>query len=424
LDSTTRDLALGSADASLGVAPDRATPKIVAMAATLTFLSGYNNFILGIALLQLHSVLNLTPAESGVVLAATSIGMLLGSVVLGRVADLIGRKRASIIDLGVVALAAIASAASVSAAQLVFWRLVLGVGLGGGYPISSSYVADIGPAATRGARLTLASSGWGVGVLASGFVGWLLLRAPAAALGWRTMLATGAIPAVVALIALALWRVPEAPAWVEAQSLQPLPLRTLFTRENWPRTLVMIVPWFLVDIPVYGVGLLTPTLLGQLHLGGLHAVILGYFVVAGFTLVGCLIPYLLIDPLGRRPLQIGGFLGTAVLMAWLALDGVTASWLCSLAVFVAIQLFINAGPNTTTWIVAAELFPTRLRATAQGAATSISRLGAISGTLLLPIVDARAGMPMVFGIAAAVSLLGAVLTWGWLPETARVPLEP
>jgi MFS family permease len=424
LDSTTRDLALSRADASLGVAADLATPKIVAMAATLTFLSGYNNFILGIALLQLHSVLHLTAAESGIVLAATSVGMLLGSLVLGRLADLIGRKRASIIDLAVVALAAIASAASVSAAQLVFWRLVLGVGLGGGYPISSSYVADIGPAATRGARLTLASSGWGVGVLASGFVGWLLLSAPAASLGWRTMLATGAIPAVIALIALALWRVPEAPAWVEAQSLQPLPLRTLFTRENWPRTLVMIVPWFLVDIPVYGVGLLTPTLLGQLHVGGLHAVILGYIVVAGFTLVGCLIPYLLIDPLGRRPLQIGGFVGTAVLMAWLALDGVTASWLWSLAVFVAIQLFINAGPNTTTWIVAAELFPTRLRATAQGAATSISRLGAISGTLLLPIVDARAGLPMVFGIAAAVSLLGAVLTWRWLPETARVPLEP
>lgn len=399
-----------------------ATHKVVSIGFVLQFLTGYNSFILGIALLQIYSALRLTAVESGVVLAATSAGMLVGGLALGRIADLLGRKQATIYDLGLIVLAVLGSAASTSATQLVIWQLLLGIGFGGGYPISAAYVADVAESETRGAWMTLVSSGWGVGVVASGLAGWVLLEALPASLGWRIMLLVGAAPAVIALIVLAAWHVPEAPAWVKARKLQPLPVSTLFTRENRTRTLGMLLPWFLVDIPVYGVGLLLPTLLKQLHFGGLNAVLVGNFVLAGFTLLGCLIPLLVIDHVGRRPLQIGGFVGMAVLLGWLAADGASIPWEWTLAVFAAIQVLTNAGPNTTAWIVAAELFPTRLRATSQGLATSFSRLGAVSGAFFLPIVDARAGLPVVFGLAAGVSLLGAILTWMWLPETARATL--
>ena len=86
------------------------------------------------------------------------------------------------------------------------------------------------------------------------------------------------------------------------------------------------------------------------------------------------------------------------------------------------QFASNSGPNTTTWIVPAELFPTRLRATGQGLATAFSRTGALLGALALPVLSARLGLPVTLGLVAVTSLLGAAVTLVTLPETARQPL--
>ncbi len=382
-------------------------------------LSGYNNFVAAIAMVGIQPTLNPTPAQTGMVLAATFVGMLLGSATLGHVADRRGRRAAMLLNMSLVALFAIASALVADPTQLVLMRLLTGVGIGASYPISASYVADMAPTQHRGAWMTLAFSGWGVGALAAGLAGWLSIELLPLHLAWRAMLASGALPALLALAVVLLRGLPESTAWHHASTLEPLPARSLLVPPYRRRTLAALLPWFLMDLPVYGIGLLVPMLLTQLHIGGAQTVIVTTGALSALTLVGFALAYFTIDRLGRRCLQIMGFAGMTVLFALLALQGAYPDTMLLLVLFAGVQIFINAGPNTTTWIVAAELFPTRLRARAQGSATAFSRIGAACGAFFLPVIDAHYGISVAFALVALASLLAAAITWRLLPETAR-----
>jgi MFS family permease len=178
-----------------------------------------------------------------------------------------------------------------------------------------------------------------------------------------------------------------------------------------------------MDLPVYGIGLLIPSVLLQLHVGGTNAVVISTCGLSIFTLMGFVVAYYSIDRIGRRQLQIVGFVGMAGLFAILALAGTGINKFALLALFAGIQIFVNAGPNTTTWIVAAELFPTRLRASGQGGATAFSRIGAACGAFFLPVIDSRAGLSAAFAVVAVASVLAAIITVIYLPETARCELQ-
>ncbi len=114
---------------------------------------------------------------------------------------------------------------------------------------------------------------------------------------------------------------------------------------------------------------------------------------------------------------------SARLFTILAIAGAGINKFALLAMFAGIQIFINAGPNTTTWIVAAEVFPTRLRASGQGSATAFSRIGAASGAFFLPVIDAKAGLGAAFAVVAIASVIAAIITMMYLPETAGCELK-
>lgn len=332
--------------------------RIILLASVGLFLSGYNNFIIGLALIQLKAVFHLSGAASGRVAAATLAGMLVGSLSLGRLADRIGRRPALLIDLALVAVFAVVSAVVVSGFQLTLARFLLGVGIGAGYPIGSSFVADVSPDRSRGRLMTLAFSGWGVGAVTAALVGWLIIRDVAGSSGWRWMLASGAVPAIAAFALIALTSLPESPRWKTAQSLVKMPFSSLGVSPYRHLTLAALVPWFLMDISVYGIGLFTPTLLVSLGFRHQAQVALGKLVLSLFTLAGFGGAAVMIDSLGRRPLQIGGFVGMGAALVVLAVAGAHPATLVLIGLFAAFQFASNAGPNTTTWIVPAELFPT------------------------------------------------------------------
>ena len=410
----------GSSGAGL---PQGGGARLVIFVAFLgLFLSGYNNFMLPLALIKLTPAFKLSAWQNGELLAATFLGMLLGGAIFGRLADVLGRKRAMIVNMLIIAACAIATGFVTGPEQLLTLRLIIGIGIGGGYPIGSSYVADIAQNHHRGSRMTLAFSGWGFGALAAGLIGWAMLTMLPANQGWRWMLASGAIPAIAALAIIAVLKMPESHAWKHASTLAPLSTRALFSPAHRRLTIAALLPWFLMDLPVYGIGLLTPTLLTELGIGKANMVVAATCGLAALTLAGFLTAFQLIDTLGRRRLQMTGFFGMAVLFTILALGvGHFNKW-AILGLFAIIQIFINAGPNTTTWIVPAELFPTRLRATGQGSATAFSRIGAASGAFFLPVLNAHSGPAAAFLLVAAASALALWLTYVYLPETARTDL--
>lgn len=395
--------------------------QVVVLASLGLVVSGYNNFSVGLALIVVKPLYHLGALGSGLVAAATLAGMLLGALVLGRLADLVGRRTALLVDLAIVVVFALASAAVQNAPELVAARLLLGAGIGAGYPIGSSFVADVSAEGSRGRLMTAAFAGWGAGAALAALVGWLLFRGSPAT-SWRLLLALGAAPALLALALVATTGLPESPRWQQTQSLARLPFRALGAPAYRGLTLAALLPWFLMDVSVYGVGLFTPTLLLKLGFTGDARIALGTLLLAGFTLAGFALAGSLIDVVGRRPLQVAGFLGMAAALAAIGVLGRAAGAGVLLALFAGFQLASNAGPNVTTWIVPAEMFPTRLRATGQGAATAFSRIGAVLGVLLLPVLDASLGLRTTLLIVAGVSVAGAVATVRLLPETRGQPL--
>jgi len=199
-------------------------------------------------------------------------------------------------------------------------------------------------------------------------------------------------------------------------------MATLFSPRYRARTALVTIPWFLMDIATYGVGLFTPVILGSIEISGrtrglvVHDLALaeGSGIIDLFLLFGFLLGIWSVPRFGRIRMQCIGFAGMAVGMLMLmAAVGLTNSGLHIPLVFtgfIVFNLLMNAGPNSTTFTLAPILFPTQLRGTAGGFAAGVAKLGATFGVFLLPILKERFGVSNVLGIVSAVSLLGLILT--------------
>src|SRR5918996_5994334 len=177
--------------------------------------------------------------------------------------------------------------------------------------------------------------------------------------------------------------------------LQP----ALFRRDMIRRTIFTAVPWFLMDIAVYGVGIFTPTLLAAISLAGPDATFLADDIAATeataildiFLVIGFAIAIVMVERVGRIPLQLGGFVMMIVALCILgtaeALEGGGAAHIgMVIAGFAIFNTFINAGPNATTYALPAEVFPSEVRAAGHGFAAASAKFGAAIGVFLFPIM--------------------------------------
>jgi hypothetical protein len=268
------------------------------------------------------------------------------------------------------------------------------------------------------------------------------------------MLGLGAVPALV-IIALRR-RTPESPRWLaqngreeeaaeiterlcggkvvvtEAdrrraerppEGIRALIQPQLFKRGLRRRTILTAVPWFLMDIAVYGVGIFTPTILAALALAGPDATFLaddiasteGTAALDAFLVVGFAIAIWQVERLGRIKLQIGGFVMMAVALTTLSLaDGLPGGGDKHLALvilgFALFNTFMNAGPNATTYALPAEIFPSEVRAAGHGFAAGCAKLGAALGVFLFPILIDDIGTSALLAILAGACLTGGLVT--------------
>ncbi|MNH24437.1 Inner membrane metabolite transport protein YgcS [compost metagenome] len=139
-----------------------------------------------------------------------------------------------------------------------------------------------------------------------------------------------------------------------------------------------------------------------------------------FTL-GCLVATKLINRLGRRNMLIHSFLWSGMSLVLLGVFP-DASPTTVLVLFGAYAVLIG-GAQVLEYVYPNELFPTEIRASAVGLATSLSRIGAAVGTYLVPISLASYGIANTMFAAALISLFGALISWWLAPETSKLDLQ-
>jgi predicted MFS family arabinose efflux permease len=208
----------------------------------------------------------------------------------------------------------------------------------------------------------------------------------------------------------------------------------LFSRPYRARTMLVSLPWFLMDVATYGVGLFTPVILGAIHvsskttgpLAAEFADAQGSGAIDLFLLFGFLVGLWAVPRFGRIHMQVIGFVGMTLGMLILVAPELTAGgaaahvWLV-FAGFIMFNLAMNAGPNATTFALAPELFPTSIRASAGGFAAAAAKVGATLGIFVLPQVKAHGGVAAVLIMMAIVSGLGAAVTAILAREVGEIP---
>ena len=419
------------------------------------FLDGFDLFVIGVALPLIAREFAPNPFITGLIGASAVLGSVLGGFLGGCFTDRYGRKSLYLVDLGFFIVFGLLSAASWDVWSLILFRFLLGVGVGVDYPICASYVSEFMPSRIRGKMLIGAFSFQAVGMLSGAVAGVIILHLFPDSGAWRWMLGAGVVPAVIVLEMRT--TVPESPRWLidkgefkkageiiarivpelrdrvdaivadtRARSRQAqktvMGYGHLLKKQYLRRTILAVVPWFLMDIATYGIGLFTPTILAIITYDNETNFILkdlaatrGAAYLDIFLIIGFLLNIWLVDRWGRIRLQILGFGGMALGLLILSAatgtagDGRASLYLVILG-FVLFNLLMNMGPNATTFILPAELFPTSMRASVHGIATSAAKLGAALGIFLLPILKADAGIPVTLLVVAAAAVLGLIVT--------------
>ncbi|KAL5778407.1 hypothetical protein ACOSP7_011333 [Xanthoceras sorbifolium] len=421
---------------------------------------------------------NVPNSVVSVMIVIALLGTVIGQLVFGRLGDLIGRRHVYGLALMLMVLSSFGCGFSICTTKkcvlgsLGFYRFLLGVGIGGDYPLSATIMSEFANRRTRGAFIAAVFSMQGFGILASSTVTMVVCKIferssatasadhtpPEADIAWRLILMLGCIPAALTCY----WRMmmPETArytALVERNVVQaakdmekvldvsmsqiaeefPLPpnppeyslLSRQFFRRHGRDLLSCSATWFLVDVVFYSSNLLQSLIYHSYidHPGtkkmnaydeAFQVARLQAVVAICSTIPGYLVTVYYIDRIGRVRIQLLGFffmslvyfaIGIPYKFYW---DGNTNFGFIFL--YCLTFFFANFGPNTTTFIVPAELFPARFRSTCHGISGAVGKVGAIIGSVgfLWASLDEESGRPRPNGMTVALMILGGVCVVG------------
>lgn len=387
----------------------------------------------------------LAPGQMGLIGSIGLIGMALGAVISGTVADRIGRKKVFTITVLLYSIASAFCALSWNYQSLLVFRFLVGFGLGGELPVAATLVSEYAPSRVRGRFIVLLESFWGLGWIAAACIAYFFIPV----YGWRMAFLIGALPALyVCLIRLHMpesvrylltrGRVDEARQIVLSLEKQLHVPSALFTgetetvpvvakasfRELWKkpfmsRTIMLWLVWFGINFSYYGIFMWLPSLVFQQ----------GFTVVKTFEYVlimtlaqlpGYYCAAWLVDKIGRK----------YTLSAFLLFSGVAsyffghASTAATLMMWGSVMSFFNLGAWGVLYTYTPEQYPTAIRALGSGWAAGFGRFGGMAAPMMVGALLARSfGFASVFYMFALVFAAVAVIVLSLGVESKQKDLE-
>jgi MFS family permease len=382
-------------------------------------LDAFDVMLFALVLPSLSADLGLTKAQGGFLGSVMLVAAAGGGVGFGWIADRFGRTRALMLSVALYSVFTAACGFAGTLEQFVVFRVFLGLGMGGVWTSGAALVSESWPAAHRGKALGFMQSGWAIGyaaaVLVSGYV--------QPHYGWRAVFFVGILPAFFTL-----WvqqRVKEPAIWTASSraAAHSPGFLSIFKSGIGGLTVVLTLMNTCTLFAWWGFNLWLPSYLksasaqGGAGLTGTAATTYLFIMQAGMW-VGYVTFGFVSDRIGRKRTYVTYLLTAAVLLAvYVSVRNPVALLLLGpLVAFAATGYFSGFGAVT------AEIYPTSIRATAQGFTYNIGRLASAAAPYLVGTLADTHGFGPALLVCSAAFVLAAVL-WIWIPETKGRPLS-
>ncbi len=417
-------------------------------------LFGYDTGVISGAQGFIKKQFHLTSTTQEIAVSAVLIGTIIGAAVGGKLADWLGRKLTLIICAIIFAAGAILTALAGSLWLFVAWRILVGLGIGAASVVAPMLASELSPPSIRGRMVFLFQFAVTVGILVAYVVDYSFSNL---GYGWPLMFAVAVIPA--AALGIGMFFITDSPRWLaskgkwdeakkvmarvapgrEDQQLDQIRGRLEQERHSSfkelfkaPLRAALIVAVGLAVLQqLVGINTIiyyAPIVTGYSGIGtsGASGSLIGAMIVGVVNVVSTIVAIFLVDKVGRRPLLLFGTSGVFLTLTAAGVIFMLGAAQHGLILLIVILLYIVSfaiGLGPTYWLIADEVFPTRLR----GAGTSISTVGNWSANLIISITFLTLinmlGKSITFWIYAAFAVVEIIFVWFLVPETKNKPLE-
>jgi MFS transporter, putative metabolite:H+ symporter len=319
---------------------------------------------------------DLSAEQMGWIGSIQSIGMAVGALIFGVMADRVGRKNVFIITLLLFSIGSGVSALATGLFMFLVLRFFIGMGLGGELPVASTLVSESVPAEKRGRVVVLLESFWAAGWLIAAIISYFVIPR----FGWQIALLLSAAPALYALYLRI--NLPDSPRYEAVKKTKKMSviqsLTALWSNEHRRQTIMLWIVWFCVVFSYYGMFLWLPSVM----------VMKGFSLIKSFQYVlimtlaqlpGYFTAAWCIERFGRKFVLVVYLLGTAI-SAYLFGNADTEAFLM---IFGILLSFFNLGAWGGLYAYTPEQYPTVIRGTGSGMAASFGRIGGVLGPLLV-----------------------------------------
>jgi MFS family permease len=372
-------------------------------------MDGFDLLILGFMLRLISADLKLSPAQGASLVTATLIGAVIGGIVFGMLSDKLGRVR--ILTWTIVVFAVFTGMCALSRGywDLLAYRTIAGVGLGGEFGIGMALVAEAWPPSKRARASSYVGLGWQAGVLLAALLTPILLPV----IGWRGMFAVGIFPAVAAYFIRQGLHEPEVFVANAAKSEGKSSLRLLVADAATARTsLGMVILCSVQNFGYYGVMIWLPNYLSSRFGFGLTQSATWTSVTILGMAVGIYAFGQIADRVGRKPAFIAWMLGAGIMVVLYSRLTDPSALLIAGAVM---GFFVN-GMLGGYGALMSELYPTAARATAQNVLFNIGRAVGGFGPVVVGFVAASVGFETAIALLAVLYAVDILAMWLLIPE--------
>ena len=377
-------------------------------------MDGFDLLILGFMLSAISADLNLTPAQSGSLVTWTLVGAVVGGIVFGALSDRYGRVR--VLTWTIVLFAVFTGLCAIAQGywDLLIYRTIAGIGLGGEFGIGMALAIEAWPAKHRAKAASYVALGWQVGVLAAAVLTPVLLPH----IGWRGMFVVGIFPAFVAWYLRVRLHEPEIfsqkQTALSTQKISKLESFKLLVKDKATTkvSLGVVVLTSVQNFGYYGIMIWMPNFLSKqlgfsLTKSGLWTAVTVCGMMAGIWIFGRLA-----DRVGRKPSFLLFQLGAVIsIITYSQLTDPTAM----LVAGAFLGMFVN-GMMGGYGALMAEAYPTEARATAQNVLFNLGRAVGGFGPVVVGAVVSAYSFSIAIAFLAVIYVIDMVATVFLVPE--------